>query len=718
MSVRPERVLRFAAPALVLGLGVALFAGTLKAPFTSDDVLVAIENNRAQDASNIPLYFLNDLDWILPEELQTPENQKSIYGIYRPMLSTSYTIDAYLYGQAPWGWRLDNLILHLICSLLFLGLANRLLGSRPAGLAAGLLFAAHPIHIEAVASLMGGRAELLACMFMLSSWWIFLLGDQRSGWRRIAVDCGSAFLFLLGLFSKENAVMLPGILFLSGWILRGQSIRTLIVRMLPHAVVFVSFVVLRFAIVGRLAPADWSLVFGDLSGFGTFLGIMAILASYLRLVLLPWPLHHPACYNDLPLTVPALVGVLCALLVLGLIGLAAWRAVRGRRAGRAVWWAFAVLFFYLCLVPVAHIIPFRVTMAERFLYIPSAGLCLLAGWLFIRARAWRRWLPLAAGLPLLAGYATGVLVANARWTDLDRLYLDLIECNPRSADPYNNMGTHRLRQGKPEEALPFFKKAVELEPQMSQPRYNIGLIYQRLGKYEQAEQAYRKNLEFNPDHGKTLNNLGNIVEMKGDFAEARKLYQRAAKVDPAHPGGHVNLGNLEMREGHLEEAERLFRLAIRLDTRVVESRFNLARLLGRTGREAEAERLYREILELRPDYYMAWNNLGNFLKDRGQLDEAERNYLTALEIEPDCVPAHYNLGNLLLMKNDPARAAARFQEALKRQPDYLDALVGLAAAHLRLGNKELAREAASKAASLAPDDPRIEKLLRQAADDE
>jgi len=151
---------------------------------------------------------------------------------------------------------------------------------------------------------------------------------------------------------------------------------------------------------------------------------------------------------------------------------------------------------------------------------------------------------------------------------------------------------------------------------------------------------------------------------------------------------------------------------------VVETRFKLARLLGRTGREAEAERLYRGIIESRPDFHMAWNNLGNFYKDRGQLDEAERHYLTALKIEPGCVPALYNLGNLLLLKNDPAGAAIRFQAALELKPEYLDALVGLATAQLRQDKKELAREAAVKAASLAPDDPRVKTLLRHTALDQ
>jgi tetratricopeptide (TPR) repeat protein len=711
MKFPPERLARLGPPIMVLVVGFALFAGTLRSPFTSDDVFIALEIPQLHNLSNIPRAFYIDLDRPPPEGYPVPEGKESRTGLYRPLLVMTYFLDVGLSGENPFGWRLTSLLLHLIAALMVLGVAGQLLGSRLGALIAALLFVAHPIHTEAVAMLIGGRSELLSCIFVLAAWWMFLYGDKHKSKRRWAIDIGSSILFLFALWSKESAAVLPGILFLSGWALRGHSFKNLVVRLLPHIAVLSLYTITRLLIIGRIAPIGWSFIFGDLSALRIFFAIMAIMAMYLRLALVPFPIQHQACYHNLPIHVSGLVGFLCTILVVFLIGVAIRQVFRGRRQGKPSFWAFGLLVFYICLIPVSHLIPFWVTMAERFEYLPSVAFCLVAGYLAVRAYSFRRWIPIAAALPVLAAYSYITIDRNADWANPDRLWSKVVACNPDFYGPYGLMGTARLRAGQPAEALEYFKQAAEIGPEHPSPHYNMGVAYHQLGRHQEAESAYRKALALAPDYSKAWNNLGMLLVAKEDISGAKKCFQQAVKTDPSHPANHVNLGNILHMEGNYQEAEKLFRLALRVAPHLTDARFNLARLLVETKRISEAEQLYRQIIENHPDHAMAHNNLANILRDRTKLDEAESHYRKALRANPSCDPAHHNLASLLLSTGRAAEALEHFSRALELKPGSIENLVGIAYVHLRRGQYSLAREVAEKAYSVSPDDPRVMELL-------
>lgn len=713
MAAHSFRIPVWLQPVLVAVAAVALYGGTLDNPFISDDVLVTIDNPQVQSLSRIPDFFVHDFDRILPDEGGSPEQPSSRFGLYRPVLAASFALSYTLSGLDPTGWRLVNLLLHLAASLLLYAVGRRLLESRVAGLAAALLFAAHPIHTEAVASLVGGRAELLASVSVLGAWWLFLAGDYRTGRPRLLTDLGSAGVFALGLLAKENAAVLPGVLFLAGWVLRRRSVRELLVRLAPHLLILAGYLLLRLVIIGGITSMDRTIAFGRLPPADVFLGVMAILATYLRLVLIPWPLQDQLCYHDLPARIPAWLGLVCTLLVVGLIAVASWRAIRGRRAGRTPFAAFGLLLFYGCLFPVSHVVPFMVVMAERFCYLPSVAACLVAGWALqeLLQRGYR--LPLVAGCLLLVVFSALTLHRNADWAAPERYWSKTARCAPGAAAPYNNLGTAALRKGRTAEALSRFQQAARLEPSNPRPHHNLGLALQRLGRIEEAEQAYRRALRAKPDHDKALNNLGLLLMERGRMEQAQVLFERAIQSNPVQPAPYVNLGTLHQRAGRTAEAERLFRAALRLAPSSSEAAFDLARLLGRSGRQEEAEALYRRLLAHDPDHALAWNNLANILKHRGAHDRADKLYRKALQADPACAPAHYNLANLLLSRNFLREAARHFERATALAPDMLEAWLGLAYANLGMNDPDRARRAAQKAQQLAAGDPRVQALFER-----
>lgn len=710
MNPPRQRHLAWLGPLALAAIVAGLFGWTAGSPPMRDDLLVTEENPYAFSAGNILRYFANDLDW-LPAVGIEGEETASRFGLYRPLLAASYHIDAALWGRDFGRWRWTNIGLHLAATLLLLGLASRLLASRRAALAAALLFALHPLHAEAVSWLLGGRAELLAAVFMLASWWTFAQGELARRRARAMRGVGSALLFLLALWSKENALVLPAILFLHAWLLERQSAGHALRRLVPHLVVLAAYLALRWLIMGRFGPPAEAPALTPLSGVERLAAIPFLLAWYLRLAALPFPLVPAECYQALPGWYSPALGVLAGAALIGLCGACLCCAVRARPGGREpVPWVSPLLFF-VCLGPVAHLVPLPVLFAERFLYLPSVAVCLWLGWAGEKLARHRSWLLAVAGLPVLFAFALQTAAVNVRLSDPNLEFAAAARCRPDDPGPVNNLGTHLLRSGSPKDALAAFEKAIRIDPTRAEARYNRALALQRLGRRPEAIEAYRALLADTPGHALAQNNLGVLLLESGDRAAAQEAFERAFQSDPAHPAPLLNLAEILRAEGRGEDAERLYRTALAADPRDTEARFALGRLLEASGRRLEAEGLYHEILTLAPGHAMALNNLANLQKDRGEIAAAEENYRAAIAADPHCAPAHYNLATLLLSRGDAESATRHYRTALDIAPADVSSWIGLGYAELARDHRPAATEAASRAAALAPDDPRVRRLL-------
>ena len=260
-------------------------------------------------------------------------------------------------------------------------LVRRWSGDR-AALVAGLLFAVHPVHVEAVANIVG-RAELMAALFALLAVYA-ALGRDSVGW--------SAAALVAGLLSKENAAVVPGLI-LWGWMLgltRPSRNRMLIygATWVAVGVVYVAVraTVLRdTALIYNLAP-----VFIGASPLAIRLTAVAAFADIARLLVFPLTLRVDYSPAERTLVTSILdprfaLGLLC-LLIWGVLLVLAWR--RGRRME-----AFGLGWIAVALLPVANLVfPVGVLIAERTLYMPSAGLALAVGaWLKDLAPARLRW---------------------------------------------------------------------------------------------------------------------------------------------------------------------------------------------------------------------------------------------------------------------------------------------------------------------------------------
>ena len=437
--------------ALVVGLVAAVvYAGALRNGFTGDDGHIILGNPLVHSASGMWRAFLS------------PYWPAGLGGtLYRPLAVASYAFDWAVGGGAVW-FHFVNVLWHVAASVLVALLAYRSAGCS-AALLGGLLFAVHPVHVEAVASIVG-RAELMATTFTLLA--VYLAVERGSvAW--------SALAWGLGLFSKESAGIAPVLVAVAWWAgvaaVPRPGRRQLLTLAAAWGVVGATYLGFHYAALhqtaGLAGPAP---VFVGQTFLAIRLTALSEVTDLARLML--FPLHLRADYSPAERTI--VTSALDPRLLLAVAILACWTwavVVAWRRRFRVE--AFGLFWVGLAYISVSNlIVPIGVLMAERTLYLSSAGLALAIGAAAVRVPV----------RPLVAGAAAVLLAGVVRtatrvpvWRDNLRLTLSVLEDSPRSYQgPMASAGIF-LEAGHPEKALDDADSATAIFPLDPRP-YLIG----------------------------------------------------------------------------------------------------------------------------------------------------------------------------------------------------------------------------------------------------
>jgi protein O-mannosyl-transferase len=366
--------------------------------------------------------------------------------MYRPFPIASYAVDWRL-GSIVW-FHAINLVWHAAATVAVAMLARRWAGD-PAAWVAGLLFAVHPVHVEAVANVVG-RSELMAALFVLLAVYAALVRDEP--WWSVAA-------FACGLLSKENAAVVPGLI-VWGWVvgLGRPTRRRIAVYAATWVLLGAVYVATRTAVLHPFAHIkNMAAVFVGASPLDVRLTAIAEMTDFARLLVFPLTLRVDYSPAERTLVTSVsdgrfLVGVGC-LAVWVLLIVLAWR--RGRTVE-----AFGLGWIAIALSPVANLVfPAGVLLAERTLYLPSAGLALAAGACLPRV-APRRW-PMVVGLLVVAGGIRSALRVPV-WRDDHSVVLSEFEDSPRSFDGPARMVGLYLNAHQPAKAVAAFRLAESI----------------------------------------------------------------------------------------------------------------------------------------------------------------------------------------------------------------------------------------------------------------
>jgi hypothetical protein len=360
--------------------------------------------------------------------------------MYRPLPLVTFATDWAVVGGHPAWFHAMNLVWHAGATVAVTALARRWADVTVA-LIAGLIFAVHPVHVEAIANVIG-RAELMAGVFVCLAVYAAVVREHVV-W--------SALALLLGLLCKENAVVAPVLI---GWAwVAGLGRRPNRRRLAAFAAGWLAvgglYLVVRAVVLqpyermNAIAP-----VFLGESGFDTRLTALAALADIARLLVFPLTLRVD--YSPAERTLVS--SLFDGRLALGLVALAGWAylLLAAWRGGRRLE-AFGLGWIAIAFLPVANIVfPTGVLVAERTLYLPSVGLVLAASAALARLPVTR--LRVVVAVLVLAGALRSALRVPV-WDDDYAVTLSILEDSPNSFRGPQRMAVHYLSRRQPQRSL-------------------------------------------------------------------------------------------------------------------------------------------------------------------------------------------------------------------------------------------------------------------------
>jgi tetratricopeptide (TPR) repeat protein len=402
------------------------YSNSFSAGFTFDNRGLLLQDSRIREAN------AQNLGQILEHTYWWPYGES---GLYRPFTTLTYLTNYSILGNTdrPAGYHWFNFLLHAANVLLVYALALRLIREFWPSVFVAALWAVHPVLTESVTNMVG-RADLLAGMALLSGLWMYLKSAENAGWRRWVWLAGLAIATTLGVFSKETAATILGVIVVyeltwwkqrrKGWALSLGSLAVL----LPLGAMWCARAMVFSRLPATLFPF-WDNPLVDSSFWTAKLTATKVLAKYLgRLV---WPAHLSCdySYGQIPLATGSPRDWLAWLVVAA----AAVAVALTYRWNRAVF--FLAVATFVTFLPASNLIfPIGTIMAERFLYLPAIALAagVVIGAYAIARRAGKPgWAPAALCL-VVAVCAVRTWARNSDWQDDLSLGSATVESSPDS----------------------------------------------------------------------------------------------------------------------------------------------------------------------------------------------------------------------------------------------------------------------------------------------
>jgi tetratricopeptide (TPR) repeat protein len=518
-------------PALLVAAAAALpYLQTLVFGFVFDDHGQIVGNPRVQSWSHLGGYFTGDV-WRSPAGF--PGNY------YRPLFLLWLLVNHTLFDAWPAGWHLTSVGLHVLASLLVWLIARRL-GGPAVGVIAGVLFAVHPIHVEAVAWISGATEPLLA-VFLLAAFWCYLEGRRAL----------SLLAYALALLSKETAVVLPLLVAVHAWATTPRDrARGALAAAAPYLLLAGIYALARQAALGGLGHARRPIPLGTMA-----LTWPLLLFTYLKKLF--WPVGLSA-FDDTRY-VQGVDLVHFALPCLALAAVAAALIVLARRSALAGVIALAALWMLIPILPVLNTsVFFRELVHDRYLYLPSVGFAILIA-------------VLARGVPVAIAAVVACLLSSLAvretipWATDRRLYERGVAAAPGSAMARHGLAVEMDKLGRDDLAQALLEDNVARDPEYWLSVLALGILHYRHGRYDLADRELTRALSLNPDLASAHELLARIRMEQGRLDEAEAHMRRLIALQPAAPGLHYQLGRILRAKGSLEAALAEFREELRVD---------------------------------------------------------------------------------------------------------------------------------------------------------
>ena len=688
---------------------------------------------------------------------------------YQPLRSLVFALVYAVNGSSPFGFLLLNILLYIVNILLFYKLVKYLIQAHGGpglarqaenvALAASAVFAFHPIHVEAVSWLQGGKQSLMAAFFLASFFFYIRFRNEGNGRFYLL----SLLLYLASLASQPGAIGMP--LLILGYeivmsIGKGVSMRKLWPGVLLIAVPFFLPAVLlgikllfftTVTIDSQHSPSLAARIFT----------VPVLWGKSLLKIFLPVNIccRYPL---SVPKSPPVLAGVSWALL-LALIGWASYRA-----AGRGKLAVLAPVWFAATLLPTSGLVTISTLMADRYLYLPSMGFALLLA--LIVCRSTELFKEQAVENKIVSPFFIALLFAvftmsmagvsfkrQFDWRKGTSLWSRVVALYPDHANATHNLAEAYAKDGRRDEAAALYQRALEINPNYVKAYINLAAYFRQQGEHAKALAHLKQALVLRPDREELWINLGITLASTGQDSAALAAFARVIEQDRGMVGSaYFNRGIMLLERGLEQAAMKDFEAAVRYrpDQLTTETWLKLAEVfekinrrelavkllsfgtgqpafdascwktLGRlqilTGRSRMAVESLEDALRLGGKDYRTLVMLGFACQQAGLAEKAVESYRQALELSGENrAEILNNLGQMLAEAGKLDQAEASYRKALEINSDYIEAWVNLAILYQKKGDISAARgiiEIALGISTSRPDSAGLKEYLQAILD--
>ena len=573
---------------------VALYANTLGHQYAYDDRVVTTENAYVQEGVQGIPKILQGTFWqgfLINDPVITQEQDHH----YRTFTLITFAIENSLFGNNPHVSHAINVLLYALSIVLLFEVLSRILRGPTffMALTTSLLFAAHPVHVEVVANIKG-REDILLFLFLMLILFFTLEHVAKGGRWRL---CVVGLCYLLALMSKESAILFLGILPLTIYFFTEKNVRylaKLILCLLPGLVVFFSA---RYLVLGHFvgdtnipSPLNNALIAYP----SHVASALLILYECVELLLVPHPLAYDYSFSQVPY-----VGFDNLFVLLSLLASAAAVVYVCRNFKKHNVVTYALLFFAMTYVLTSNLFfVIGVTMAERFLYLPSLAFCLLLVFFLSRyvtptsGGSWfktNRLLTAVLTVVLLL-YSVKVITRNTVWENSQTLFTNDYPKepdNPRMSEYYSNTllkddsatvedfdavidhlkmvteqqtidkvkdtylkslsrlhynkAIHLRGKGNLSGAIEDGLIAIEYHPQSADAHNNLGIDYQKQNQLDKAKSSFAEAAKYKPNV-QHFYHLGTVCLSMNDHAGAYEAYSKVLSMNPQFSAIYMGYG--------------------------------------------------------------------------------------------------------------------------------------------------------------------------------
>ncbi|XP_063987197.1 protein O-mannosyl-transferase Tmtc3 [Diachasmimorpha longicaudata] len=692
----------------------AVYMNSLSCDFVFDDISAIKDNRDLRPHTPLRNIFYNDF-W------GTPMYKEQSHKSYRPICVLSFRWNYMIHQLDPVGYHLLNVVLHCGVCILFFRTCLMFL-SDLASFVAALLFAVHPIHTEAVTGVVG-RAEILYSLFYLGALITYKKAckNQRStGWCSMMTSMLSVFIAVM---CKEQGITTTAVCVVYE-IFVVQKVRALDIllavkiafggnklnptwsgegtkRLAALTLVTMSLLFVRLHVMGSRLPV-FTRFDNPASAASTptrQLTYNYLAAVNLRLLFLP----NDLCCDWTMGTIPLIESILdhrnlWTLAAHGLVFGLFLTAVFTHNRQVSVIIVMSLSLLTLPFLPASNLFfPVGFVIAERVLYAPSMGFCMLVGhgWSILAEKRCPK-MSTTFLVFLLVSHSVKTYIRNYDWMDEYAIFMSGLKVNLNNAKLFNNVGHALEGQGRYKEALNYFNEAVVVQGDDIGAHINVGRTYNHLNMFKEAEDAYLRaksllpkakpgesyQARIAPSHLNVFVNLANLIAKNGSrLEEADLLYRQAISMRADYTQAYINRGDVLIKMNRTKEAQEVYERALVYDSSNPDIYYNLGVVYLEQGKASQALAYLDKALEFDPEHEQALLNSAILLQELGREElrkVARDRLLKLLRKDSNNERLHFNLGMLAMDDHDAASAERWFRNAVALKEDFRSALFNLA----------------------------------------